>query len=220
MSQWGGFMKSVDIRKMTQLAIFIAIELLLYVTQIGYIPLPLVNATIMHLPVIVGAILLGPMSGAILGFVFGLTSMMRATFFPTLTSFAFSPFVSAGAQSGNWASLIIAFLPRILVGVVAAYAYKGLCKVFGKKNFAVSAAAGIAGVLGSMTNTLLVMGGIWLFFGHQYAEAMDVAFEVLYITIGTAVVINGVPEAIVAAILSAVIVRALLVVRQRRKRIS
>ena len=54
-------MKSVNIRKMTQLAIFIAIELLLYITQIGYIPLPLVNATIMHLPVIVGAILLSVM---------------------------------------------------------------------------------------------------------------------------------------------------------------
>lgn len=211
-------MKSVNIRKMTQLAIFIAIELLLYITQIGYIPLPLVNATIMHLPVIVGAILLGPMAGGILGFVFGFTSMLRATFFPTLTSFAFSPFVQAGAQSGSLASLVISFVPRILVGVAAAYSYRGLCRLLHGGRHPETTAAAVAGVVGSLTNTLLVMGGIWIFFGRQYAEAMDVAFEALYITIGTAVVVNGIPEAIVAALLSAVIVRAMFSAERRRKR--
>ena len=59
---------------------------------LGYIPLGVINATIIHIPVIIGAILLGPKYGAFLGLVFGMTSMVKNTFSPNLTSFVFSPF--------------------------------------------------------------------------------------------------------------------------------
>lgn len=67
----------------------------------GYIPLGFMNATIIHVPVIIGALLLGPKYGAYLGLVFGLTSLVRATLTPTVTSFVFSPFVTIGGYSGN-----------------------------------------------------------------------------------------------------------------------
>ena len=68
---------------------------------LGYIPLGFMNATIIHVPVIIGALILGPRYGAWLGFVFGMTSLIRATLTPTVTSFVFSPFITIGGYRGN-----------------------------------------------------------------------------------------------------------------------
>ena len=67
-------------RDMVMMAALVAIMLLMTVVPVlGYIPLGFMNATIIHIPVIVGAILLGPKKGAVLGLVFGFTSMWKNT---------------------------------------------------------------------------------------------------------------------------------------------
>ena len=82
---------------------------------------------------------------------FGLTSMINNTFNPNLTSFVFSPFYSLGNVHGNFKSLMICFVPRILIGVVAYYVYTGIVKLVkkkkndGKGSAAALAAAGAAG---------------------------------------------------------------------------
>ena len=81
-------------QKLTLAAFFVAIEILMAVTPIGFIPVGAINITTMHLPVILSGIILGPLYGALMGFVFGLTSMLKATFAPGITSFCFSPFTS------------------------------------------------------------------------------------------------------------------------------
>ena len=124
---------------------------------LGYIPLGFMNATLLHVPVIIASIVLGPKYGAILGFVFGATSLVQNTVSPNLTSFVFSPFYA----QGNWLSLIICFIPRILVGIVPHYVYQFFAKHIKKKGEVVSLA--LAGIAGSLTNTILVMGGIYLF---------------------------------------------------------
>ena len=107
-------------KDMVTTAMFVAIILAMsFVPYLGYIPLGFMNATIIHIPVIIGAILLGPARGAFLGGIFGLTSMINNTFNPNLTSFVFSPFYSLGNVHGNFKSLMICFVPRILIGVVA-----------------------------------------------------------------------------------------------------
>lgn len=84
---------------LVQLALFTAIILALAFTPgLGYIPLGVTRATTIHLPVIIGSILLGPKKGAFLGGVFGLTSLINNTISPTVTSFTFSPFYSGGNQ--------------------------------------------------------------------------------------------------------------------------
>ena len=99
---------------MVQLAMFSAIILAMaFIPGLGYIPLGVTRATIIHLPVIIGSLLLGPKKGAFLGGVFGLTSLINNTFSPTVTSFTFSPFYSGG---NPW-SLVICFVPRILIGI-------------------------------------------------------------------------------------------------------
>ncbi|MBC3888287.1 ECF transporter S component [Acetobacterium paludosum] len=200
-------MKNVKTNDLVKVSFFVAIIVLLAATPfLGYIPLGFTRATIIHIPVIIGSILLGPFYGAFLGFVFGLTSLINNTFNPTVTSFVFTPFYSIGTSSGNFWSLVICFVPRILVGVVPYYLYKGMKKIKNNDVLALS----VAGVGGSLTNTLLVMNGIYLFFGQSYAQAKNVGFSTLYGVILTVIGINGVPEAIVAGILTTAICKVLL----------
>ncbi len=189
-------------------ALFCGIILLLNFTPIGYIQLPLIKATIIHVPVIIGSILLGPGVGAGLGFVFGLTSLYNNTFAPTLLSFAFSPFVPVpGTPNGSWEALLVAILPRILVGVVPYYIYRLMKTAFRGKHDILSFT--ISGLAGSMTNTILVMNMIYFLFRDAYGKAKGIPAGAVYNAVLTVIVANGVPEAAVAAVLTAAVCRAL-----------
>ena len=198
---------SKKVTKMVIAATFAAIIILMAtVPFLGYIPLGVTRATIIHVPVIIGAIVLGPSYGAFLGFVFGLTSLAVNTFNPTITSFVFSPFYTLGDTGGNLWSLVICFVPRILIGVVSFYVYRLARKLCHSE----AAALAAAGVAGSMTNTLLVMNLIYLLFGESYAAAKGISYEALYGVIMGVIGVNGVLEAIVAAVLSAAVGRVLI----------
>lgn len=184
---------------MVQTALFAALIVALsFLPFIGYIPLGFTNATTIHIPVILGSILLGPKRGAVLGGVFGLTSLINNTLYPKVTSFVFTPFFSGGVAEGGIGSLVICFVPRILVGVVPYYVYKFLSRRDRRRPLALAA----AGFAGSLTNTLLVMNLIYLLFGEQWAAAQGKASEFLYGVILGVIGVNGVPEAIVAALLT------------------
>ena len=197
---------------LVQLAFFSAIIIVMaLVPSLGYIPLGVTRATIIHIPVIIGSIMLGPKKGAFLGGLFGLTSLLANTFSPTVTSFVFSPFYSIGDAHGNGWSLVICFLPRILTGIVPFYVFRGIRTLMmkGYKN-AETLPLVAAGLAGSLTNTLLVMNMIFLFFHDSYAGARGVASEALYGVILGVIGVNGIPEAIVAAILTLAVGKALL----------
>lgn len=188
-------------KRLVILAVFSAIIAVMAFT-VGYIPLGFMNATIIHIPVIIGAILLGPVEGGILGFVFGLTSLINNTVRPNITSFVFTPFYSLDPRfSGSFKSILICFVPRILIGVIAALLFRALMKT--KLNKGVSLA--ITGFIGSMVNTIFVMGGIYFLYGESYAAAKGMGFSALFKVIMGVVGVNGVPEAIVAAILTTAI---------------
>lgn len=193
---------------LVQVALFTAIIFVLaMVPGLGYIPLGVIRATTIHIPVIVGSIVLGPKKGAVLGGMFGLTSLINNTISPTVTSFVFSPVLAVEMMGvkGAVMSLVICFIPRILIGIVPYYIYGGIRKVMKKGKHSLVTALGAAGVAGSMTNTLLVMNLIYLCFGEEYAAAKKMAFEALYGSILIIIGTNGVPEAIVAAVLVAAI---------------
>ncbi len=203
---------------LVQLALFSAIILIMtFIPFLGYIPLGFTRATIIHIPVIIGSLLLGPKKGAFLGALFGLTSLINNTFNPTATSFVFSPFITIGGNSGNFFSVIICFVPRILVGIVPYYVHKGIKALWRGKKGGETISLSMAGLAGALTNTLLVMNMIYFFFGRAYAEANQKSIEVLYGFIMSIIGINGVPEAIVAAILTAAIGGALIRLQKREK---
>ena len=109
------------VQALVVLAMFTAILFLLTFTPIGMIDLPIIKATVLHVPVIIGALLLGPKKGAFLGGMFGLASLLKNTLVPNLSSFAFSPLIPVpGLDRGSPWALVVCFVPRILVGGPAA----------------------------------------------------------------------------------------------------
>ena len=190
------------IQQLTLAAFFVAIEVIMAVTPIGFIPVGAINITTMHLPVILAGIVLGPIYGAMMGFVFGMTSMLRATFIPGITSFCFSPFITIGGISGNFWSAFIALVPRMTLGCLSFYIYRAVRKL---KKSRITAAAVSAG-LNTLIHTLFVMGSIWLFFGEAYASAAGIGVGAVIVTVLTS---NGILEILLASIVIPALVKAL-----------
>lgn len=272
-------MRNSSTKELVLTALFSAIIIIMAFTPLGYIPLVVINATIIHIPVILGSLFCGPKKGGILGFIFGLTSFINNTFRSTsLSAFVFSPVLASGmiGTSGVFKSILICFVPRILVGILPYFVYvgvkKALCaekkavwstifnilvglflfigvrafinKVFAESGIAAIVSVGIslvtaaavfvfmewftmskngnvvafvyAGVIGAMTNTLLVMGGIFVLYKDAYANALSIDPNAVLGVIGGVISFNGVIEAIVAAI----IVSALGVVLNKIKPIE
>lgn len=185
-----------------KMALFVAIIILLSVTPLGYIHLGVINATTIQLPVIIGGVLFGWKKGAFLGGVFGITSMIKNTFQPNATSFVFSPFVPVfGKDEGSLLAILVCIVPRVMIGVVAGLLFAALSKT--KLSKAVS--AGICGFCGALTNTILVMGGIYFFFGRSYSAAREQAYETLIGTVMATITGIGITEALVSAVISAAV---------------
>ena len=153
-----------DTRWLTSVALMMAIVILLANTPLGMIQLPIIKATTVHIPVIIGAILLGPAAGAILGGTFGVCSLISNTIAPTLLSFAFSPFMSMSGILGALKALWISVGCRILIGVVSGWFWILLKRVNVHRGLALP----IVGFIGSMTNTVLVMGSIYILLARDY----------------------------------------------------
>lgn len=195
-----------DTRWMVSVALMAAIIIVLANTPLGMIQLPIIKATTVHIPVIIGAVLLGPAAGAILGCVFGICSLVSNTMAPTLLSFAFSPFMSTTGLTGVVKALWISIGCRIMIGVVAGW----LWILLKKFNVNQTIALVVTGFAGSMTNTIFVMGSIYILFAQQYAQAKEVAITAVWGLIMGTVTASGIPEAVAAAVLVLALSKVLL----------
>lgn len=208
-------MRSNKTFNMVLTGLFMAIIIIMTtVPNIGYINLVVIKVTMVHVPVIIGSVLLGPKLGAVLGGTFGLTSLIVNTFNPSLLSFAFSPFYQVGNIGGNGWSVVIAILPRTLVGIVPYLVYRFIGKLSEsiKAKKAISLAA--AGVSGALTNTILVMSLIYICFKDEFAIAKDISADAVFGAILGIVATNGIPEAIVGGLLTLLVGGALLRIRK------
>jgi uncharacterized membrane protein len=174
-----------SVRQIAMVGMLSAISIFLGLTGLGFIPIPPVKATIMHIPVIIGAIVEGPIVGSLVGLVFGLFSMYQNFTAPGPTSFIF------------W-NPIIALVPRILIGVVAYYVYILIKRKI--KNESVSIA--IASICATLINTIGVLGFTYIFYLEKYSAVLRIAPQTAGIAIATIGVTNGIPEAIVSAVIS------------------
>lgn len=195
-----------DTKRMVLLGMLIAVLLVMGMTGIGFIPLPVIKATTMHIPVILGAILLGPGAGAVLGAAFGLCSIWANTTAPGLLSFAFSPFMSTTGFPGMVKSLWIALGCRVLFGWLAGWIWKLLKKL----NLNDMAVLPVTAAVSTICHTLMVMGSIYILLAQQYADAKNVGTSAVFGLVMGTVTASGIPEAIAAAILVAAIGKALL----------
>ncbi|MGX7418702.1 ECF transporter S component [Carnobacterium gallinarum] len=165
-----------------------------FVPIMGYIPIPPLNPTIIHITVIIAALTLGTKDGMILGGIWGIACIVRALTFPT-TPLDLLLFTNP----------IIAIIPRILVGFIAGYSYKILRTT--KLNDFTSMV--ISAVLGSLTNTFLVLFFIYIFYGQAYADFIKVDSSNLLAVMGTVVATIGLAEAVIAAFIAPVIAKSL-----------
>jgi uncharacterized membrane protein len=196
------------------MSLFAAIIFLLAFTPIGYINLGIMKGTTIHIPVIIGSIMLGPVRGALLGAMFGLTSLINAHINPSVMAFAFSPFVPVPGSpdgGGNALALLVCFGPRILVGVVPYYTDKLLSRLMAGRLRVISLFT--AGVAGSMTNTLLVMHLIFFIFRDAYAAVNPVSSATVYSFVAGIIIVHGIPEAITAGVFASAVCRALIAYR-------
>ncbi len=192
-------------RFLVQFSILLALEAIFCFTPLGSLPaLGPIVATLAHVPVILTAILMGPWVGSLMGLCTGIFSLIIWTFMPPmpLVAFVFSPAHSFLDISGNLGSVLICIVPRVLVGTVSGLVHRFLQK----RKCANWLQYGLAGFLGSWVNTLGVMGGIWLFFGEAYATAVGQAIGMI---VGFTILTNGVPEAIVGAVVALFVGRPL-----------
>lgn len=193
--------------RMTMQAMLMAIMLIMGFTPLGSIPLPFMKATTTHIPVILAAILFGVKSGVAFGIGFGFVSMIRQTIMPNITAFAFTPFIPIPGTAGfNWCGLVVAFVPRIMMGVGVALLYRWLTKR--KVNDRLKLM--ICSITGSMANTIFVLGFIYILMGNAYASVQGISHEALLGLLAGVVFSNGIGEAFVAAILVTAIGSALM----------
>jgi len=170
--------RRLSTNEMVKVGLLSAITIVMGLSGLGFIPIQPFKLTIMHLPVIIGSILLGPVAGGLVGLIFGLFSIYQNIVNPTIVSFAFyNPLVSV--------------LPRILIGIVPFYVYKFLSKF----NKTVGVALGAA--LGSLTNTVGVLGMIYIIYLEKYISAKGVTGKA-FLTAGA---LNGLLEAILATLI-------------------
>ncbi len=194
------------IQTLTLAAFFVALQVIMGFTPIGYIPVGALSITTMHLPVLLAGILLGRRFGIGIGFVFGLISFLRATFQPGITSFVFSPFITVGGISGNAYSLIICFIPRMLMGYLAGVLFDVLKKHMHNDVLACS----ISAVVNTILHTIGVLGGIYIFFAQEYAQALGTSVTAVAGLLLGVVGSNMILEAILAGIAIPALYKALL----------
>lgn len=241
--------KKIDVKKMAVVGVLGGISVALGLTPLGFIPIGPTKATIMHIPVIIGAIMEGPVVGGLVGLIFGLFSILQAFMNPTPISFVFyNPLISV--------------LPRILIGIVSYYVYV-LFKKMGQKgsrmilyiiwvatlvylvqasvkslNSDVSIWIKLFNILliiltifvgyyshkklkgnavelvasaavGTLTNTVGVLSGMYFLYGEEYAIKLGLDPA----TAGKAIlgigITNGIPEIIIAMIIVTSVVASL-----------
>lgn len=241
--------KTISSRKLVTSAMLGAITIVLSLTPLGLIPLGFINATTMHIPVIIGAIAEGPVVGALVGLIFGVSSLLNALLRnPSPVSFVFyNPLISV--------------LPRILIGITSYYAYKACLKIndnklknlakvlwaaislalvyllvknikagksttniifvvilllvvvglfiYSKKSAKGDFPIAIGAFVGSMTNTILVLGGIYLIYAEEYVKTLGIPLESARSAILGVTITSGIPEAILSVILSTAVIKAL-----------
>lgn len=184
--------KVLGLRQMVIVGMLSGISIFMGLTGLGFIPLPFMKATIMHIPVIIGAIIEGPIVGALVGGVFGLFSMYQAFTAPMPTSFIFY-------------NPIVAIVPRVLIAFVAYYVYRLLKNKFKKESLPI----GIAAVLATLTNTVGVLGFTYIFYLDKYSQALGIAPSATGAALATVGVTNGIPEAILSAVITIPVIATL-----------
>ncbi len=198
-------MKNEKTRKLTVTALLTAITFLIGLTPIGYITLPMLSMTLLCIPVIIGTVVEGIGTGLWISVAFGVTSLLKAIGF-TMVPDAFGTFLLSVSVAKT---VICIFVPRLLIPVTTWLAWRAIS---GESRIRQRVGAGVAAFVGSLTNTVLFLGGMYLLFLPEIGKVAEFAGQTpdtLLAFIAGIGAINGLPEAAVAVLLCVPIIWAL-----------
>lgn len=185
--------KKRSVQSLTQFSILLAIELILGFTPLGLITLPIASITLLHIPVIISAITLGWKQGALMGFAFGIISLIKAiTSAASPVDLLFNPFVSGKPVF----SIILCIVPRVLLGIFAALLFLLLKPHFKNNTWSIGISTGLSTAL----HSILVLVLLFLFFQTSSLQTF----------FATLISLNSVLEILVAVIICTPVCKALL----------
>lgn len=181
--------------RMVQLAVLAAILLIMAFTPLGYLRIGPVSITFLTIPVVIGAIVIGPAGGAVLGGVFGITSLIQC--------FGMDVFGTTLMGINPFFTIILCLVPRILMGLLVGLIFRALIGNTRLKTIPYAAAA----LSGALINTILFVGALILFFGNtDYLRQFG---PNIWAILGVLVTANAAIEAAVCMVVGAAIAKAL-----------
>ena len=185
-----------SIQRITRLGILMGLIILMtFIPNIGYIQTGLFSITTIHIPVLIGAALMGPIGGLVLGLTWGLTSYFYALTLGTIEAMIFlNPMVS--------------IVPRVLVGLIVSYTTLALDKVNMKEVLKYGLVAGI----GTLSNTVLGLSSIFIFASEGVLSFNQAFSTIITIIIST----NGLLELFAAVIIVPAVVKAIRKISPQR----
>ncbi|MCW6653125.1 ECF transporter S component [Aerococcaceae bacterium NML191292] len=182
-------------KRLVQLGLFMALIILqTWVPMLGNINIPPLSITFIHVTVIIATLWLGTYEGMAVGLMWGLNSLLRAYIQPV------SPL-----HILVFTSPLVSVLPRVLMPLIVG----NLANFFRSQKLSKNLVGMLSGVAGSLLNTIFVLGAIALFKQADYLQIKEITQPELWAVLGSIVVVNGVPEAIAAGIVTPAIYRAL-----------
>ncbi|NLZ45526.1 MAG: ECF transporter S component [Clostridiales bacterium] len=196
------------ILSLSQLGVLAAILILMAFTPLGYLKTPLIEISLNMVPVVIGAIVIGPTAGAILGGIFGVTSFIQC--------FGMSAFGTFLMTINPVLTFIMCLVPRILAGLLAGLIFKGI----GRFDKTKVVAAGVSSTFGALLNTIFFMLSIYVLFWNnnsfiskmtEWGLPVGSFAKFLIAFVG----INGVIEAAVCLVAGTAISKALLVLNKK-----
>lgn len=190
--------RTIDTRRLTQLALLTALLLVMNYTPLGYLPVGPLTMSLLTIPVAIGAMLLGPATGAWLGTVFGLTSFINAVE-------GKSAMTGAAFQYSPVLCFIMCVVARALMGLCCGLIYRAVTKALPEKE---KLCAAIGGVSAPLLNTCFFMGSLVLFFYNiefvqGLVEAKGATNPLMFVVLMVGV--QGMLEAIICCVVSAAV---------------
>ena len=195
--------RSEQVHRITRLAILVAIIFLLAFTPLGYLTIGPISATTIQMPVIVGAVLMGPQAGLILGFFFGLSAIVKV-----LTMPGADPFATIAMSYAAFRYIIVCMGSRVLMGWLAGLLGAGLRKIPALNGKLSTVSYGITGFLGSAMNTVFYLWSLWLLCAEGVAAAYETDISAVGGIVLTTAFTAGIPEAIVSCLVVAAVCQA------------
>ncbi|MGX7144358.1 ECF transporter S component [Facklamia languida] len=179
---------------LVHLGLFFGIILLqTWVPFLGYIAIPPLNITIIHVTVMIATLYLGIREGFLVGTFWGLNSLLRAYLMPTSPMYVYV-----------FSSPLVSLLPRMIMPLLVGWFYH-----HGSSHLSHQWRLRLSGLMGSLLNTILVLGSIAIFKRAEYLQIQGADLNGLWKVLGGIILVNGIPEAIFAAMATPIIIKAL-----------